>query len=221
MPIDTDRNVVFVHIPKTGGSSIAAMLGLTKPIHFVACAPIPGLSPTDRTPQHFTWRELRPHLSQEFATAAFKAAFVRNPWDRFLSEYTYRRRWSLSGPQDEVGRVYGPEHLRDLDSFVANLDLPAVLRRDAFRGFDAHLETQRSFLVDERDQIAFDFIGRFENFEDDARTLGRHLGVEVQSVPHIKRGRADREYRSAFSSYAKAAVEDFYREDIEEFGYRF
>jgi Sulfotransferase family len=61
---------VFVHINKTGGSSVAQALGLPVATHQTAL-------------------EKRAQLGTRF-DARFKFAFVRNPWDKVLSHYAYR-----------------------------------------------------------------------------------------------------------------------------------
>jgi len=61
---------VFVHINKTGGTSIEQALGL----------PL----------RHRTATELRAQLGERIWTQRFKFAFVRNPWSRVASQYFYR-----------------------------------------------------------------------------------------------------------------------------------
>src|SRR5689334_15820095 len=117
--MDPVRQVVFIHVPKTGGTSIERLLGLERPECLWSPSPMAGLAPADRTPQHFTWRELRPHLPPGLAASGFKFAFVRNPWDRFLSEYAWRRQWYFNRPRH--GWYYGERHLESLDAFVGAL----------------------------------------------------------------------------------------------------
>jgi chondroitin 4-sulfotransferase 11 len=215
VPIDLERRFVFVHVPKTGGTSVESLFGLTRTTNFFSPRPILGLSPGDRTPQHFTWRELRPNLPEGFPAVAFKFAFVRNPWDRFLSEFLWRCRALARGRRHAYSA-----YLQDLDSFVRALDLPPVLRRAA-DGFDGHLESQTSFVVDESNHVAMDFVGRFETFEVDLRRVANRIGVVVGPIPHLRKSSREGDYRSWYSSYSRSAVERFYHEDIRTFDYHY
>jgi hypothetical protein len=211
MPIDLSCCLVFIHIPKTGGTSIEVLLDLRRPINFYSRRPVPGLTPPDKTPQHFTWRELKACLPDGFPEASFKFAFVRNPWDRFVSEFLSKR--SSRQSHHKYGKYYS-----DLDSFVGVLDLPEDVRRSKF---DGHLETQRSFVIDEYGKIAMDFVGRFEHFEVDVRHVLRRFARQCEGVPRLNRSDHDGDYRRWFTSYSRAAVERFYAVDIEMFGYEY
>jgi hypothetical protein len=71
------NDVIFVHIPRTAGTSIATALGSYKKQH-----------------QHFFARKhiaLRPDWG-----TCFKFSFVRNPWDRVVSLFTYQTNGSGS-----------------------------------------------------------------------------------------------------------------------------
>jgi hypothetical protein len=93
MPCSKDRRVLFVHIPKTGGTSVEKAFGWHGPWDVENKANLFGLiqSPEflDRPwssdfLQHLTWREIQSAFSFH---EPLIFAVVRNPWARFASVY--------------------------------------------------------------------------------------------------------------------------------------
>src|SRR5262245_32886041 len=220
----TDRGVVFIHIPKTGGTSIKKMFGILRATNAFIAPWQDCLLQLSRAPlqYHFTWLDLKRNLSSEFLTKAYKFAFVRNPWDRFVSEFFWRRRWYVrKNPALTRDYHYRLEHLSSLDAFVRVLELPEEKRIDPCNGFDGHVEPQLTFVVDERRRIVLDFLGRFESFEADLKKIAAETGVLLKDVSHMMKSARQPDYRPYYSSYARSAVKAFYKDDISEFDYRF
>jgi hypothetical protein len=71
---------IFVHINKTGGSSIEQALGLPF--------------------QHRTALEIRDAIGERRWRSRFSFAFVRNPWDKVASHYHYRVKTNQTGLGD-------------------------------------------------------------------------------------------------------------------------
>lgn len=132
----------------------------------------------------------------------FKFAFVRNPWDRVVSAYSHG-----------VVHGYGPFCEcwgKSFEEFVDYLDEIGV------RAADTHVRLQcLTFPVDE-----VDFIGRFENFEEDVREIFRRLGVEEIEVPCLN-AHAHDHYRTYYDDRTREIIGRLYAEDIERFGYSF
>lgn len=96
------QDFIFVHINKTGGSSIERALGLPF--------------------QHKTAAMLRAELGAERWEQRFSFAFVRNPWDKVVSHYHYRVKTNQTGLRDKhiefsewVRRAYGENDPRYYD----------------------------------------------------------------------------------------------------------
>jgi chondroitin 4-sulfotransferase 11 len=93
---------VFVHINKTGGSSVEKALGLPF--------------------QHRTALEIRRDLGQRLWDERFKFTVIRNPWDKVASHYHYRVKTNQTGLADDpipftewVRRAYGDREPRYYD----------------------------------------------------------------------------------------------------------
>lgn len=72
------QEIIFIHINKTGGSSIALALGLPMQMHATAT-------------------EIRNQIPAEQWAQAFKFAFVRNPWGKVVSHFHYRMQTNQTG----------------------------------------------------------------------------------------------------------------------------
>jgi len=87
MPIFNINNkrVLFIHIPKTGGTSIENWLSNFGEMQFYQ----PGIPTFMKcTPQHLTLNDCNVLFSEGFFDIIF--AIVRNPYHRLLSEYFFR-----------------------------------------------------------------------------------------------------------------------------------
>lgn len=89
MPIDIEKKLFFIHIPKTGGSSVERALGLHP--HQVADAG-KSLSGTGKHLQHLTYDQALKLNRVDEINSAIKFCIIRNPIDRFRSEFRWRKK---------------------------------------------------------------------------------------------------------------------------------
>lgn len=86
MPLFIKNKYLFLHIPKTGGSSIEKEFKIRgdKPVFFSEITYLNGHSP-----QHTTYNELKSWnlIPDDFTVFTV----VRHPYERFVSEYNYRQ----------------------------------------------------------------------------------------------------------------------------------
>ena len=74
------KQIIFVHIPKTGGTTVENYLELMKGIN--------GYGVIKNTAfQHFNWKDYLTLLGEDIYLNYFKFSIVRNPISRLLSEY--------------------------------------------------------------------------------------------------------------------------------------
>ena len=72
-----------------------------------------------------------------------------------------------------------------------------------------------------------DFIGKFENLADDFKVVCDSLSLEKSTLPHINaqtiRNKHDVPYQDVYNHFkgTKEIIAEYYKEDIERFGYEF
>lgn len=223
-----EYNCLFVHIPKTGGQSVEQFfMDLLKLDWDQDRGKLLLQANPDRTRgteklAHLSADEYVAcgYLSREDFSSLFKFSFVRNPWDRLLSEYRYRNYF---------------QH-RSFRDFVLN-KLPEPGWNDQYR----HVMPQYDMLHDRQGNLMVDFVGRFEDLQRDFDQVCQQLGIADSLLPH--RNRSDKKSRdlkrkirnilfmngenqlqSAAGFYddeTREAVAHYYRNDIQTFGYSF
>lgn len=91
------RRSLFVHIPKTGGTSVEAWLREAAPLRFYRNGIPQGLKVSV---QHLTYTDIRLMLGDDYFDYAF--TIVRNPFRRLESEFRMRSELAMEGG---LGRV--------------------------------------------------------------------------------------------------------------------
>lgn len=206
MLISDTKRFIFVHVPKTAGTSVKTALkphALPRPPHWHSLLRRFGL-PRDyrryRFPIHVSLSLIERVVPPEVYRGYFKFAFVRNPWDRLVSFY-----------HNMLERPAHPQHrrVRRLGSFDAYVRYE--VRRGKLR--------QYPMLVDSSGRIGVDFLGRFENLAADFAEVCTRIGIESPLAHANRSNRA--EYRSYYDPSLRELVREHWREDIEKFGYEF
>ena len=199
--ISHTHKCIFVHIPKTGGTSVLhSMPRKLKPF------PHGWDRKFKKYRQHFTMSELLKHgyINSEQFSLYFKFAFVRNPWDRFLSEFAYRK------------RLHGKSFPCGFKEFLIN-GQGDTQRRAAIK---QHIRPQCEFVCDESENWLVDFIGRFENFQEDFKLACDKIGLHTQELPR-KNKSEHKHYTEYYNDETRQIVAEKYAKDIEYFGYEF
>jgi hypothetical protein len=191
--------MLFVHVQKTGGSSIQRILDEHLP------------DSTPLQPKHGGLAQaLRQH--PEFADY-WIFGFVRNPWARMVSWWSMIRGLKERTPQHrffanqamwrdvaaypdfETFVIQGPEHYQRLGT------------------------PQLSYLRAKGGRRA-DFIGRTESLEQDLRAVLARLELPQVEIPHLTRSEHS-DHRDYYSPASRARVAELFQLDIRAFGYHF
>jgi len=189
----SDRHrFIFVHINKTGGTSIEKVFA-------------PLADQEDVPFKHAPVAHYKKHFPDRF-DSYFKFSFVRNPWDWLVSRYYWSR--------DHQGLID-----YSFPEFLDRLETGRELSPGA-KWMEAALAPQLDRLTI-AGKIAVDFVGRFERLHDDFHRLCLALQLEdPPALPHVfKTDHAF--YADYYDDRTKALVERLYAADIGAFGYRF
>lgn len=190
-----DRNFVFIHINKTGGTSIVGIIG--KPFR-----------------KHLTAKEVIDAIGREKWDAAYKFSAVRNPWDKMVSHYKHNI-MTNPGKMRLSGAAGG-----DFIGFGEWLDCTLGPRKDRkYYARPQHFLPQVEWLKDDRGVIAMDRIIRFETLSADFAAVAADLHLD-SALPHLNRTEPTG-YRQYYSTESRELVGDWFRDDISMFGYAF
>ena len=207
MLISDTKKFVFVHIEKTAGSSITEVLrphALARPEsgwHSILRAlGLPRDYRRYRFPTHCGLAEAERKLPEDRYQGYFKFAFVRNPWDRLVSEYNaacHKQR------RAKHRRIHAMNDFADYIRFE--------IGRDKLQ--------QHRLVLNRHGDIGVDFLGRFETLKPDFDSVCRRLRIDYE-LPVTNRF-PHRHYSRYYTPETRNLVARHWARDIEMFGYRF
>ena len=241
--VSIKHKCVFVHIPKTGGVSIAEPLfpvtarrGEMSSYYSLPEAEKDAFSYLDgmgaSSPRHGfnKYREgalghlpvqyIREEIGEKMFEEYFKFAFVRNPWDRAVSQFFHLTQGSVShGERPDLQQWLRISRSGVYSSPCFEEYLEAILRAPAHVFFIPQVE----FILDDGGNPLIDFIGRFEDLQKDFNTVCDTIGfprTPLGADTH-KTARKYRSYHGFYSPAAKEMVAEIYKKDIEYFKYQY
>lgn len=213
MPVSHELQCIFVHIPKTAGTSVEKALGVfgdwrhedrNTMFGLSTELMINGKAPSSAFLQHLTAAELRAILPAE-TWSYFRFSIVRNPWDKIVSAYSKKDvHLCRSAMQQGLNLEAG-----GFEEFVQRT---AEINH-------AHLRPQTEYLFADDGELLVDFVGRWETLIPDFARICDQLGVDL--VLPWENASQRNDYRDYYSAATRRLVEQRYRSDIEAFGYAF
>lgn len=207
MIISHAHRFIFTAIPKTGTHSVRQALRQHLSAEDLEQV---GLFVSKRFPfpefegvrhGHISLQEIRPCLGDETFASYFKFAFVRNPFDRFVSYCAFMSREQGGFEQDPRGFM---KHVlftvRPVDHIL--------------------FKPQHLLVTDAEGVLLSDYIGRVEEMQASYDSVCARIGLPTSTLEKVNSSRRGG-YQAYYDAELAEGVGEYYRRDLELFGYTF
>lgn len=195
MVYDNNKKIIFIHIPKTGGTSIENILGLIKKENGY------GINNSKKAEQHFIWNDYINILGLKIYNEYYKFSIIRNPYNRLISEYF----WS------PVCGYIKNQNFNEFLNFVKDVIDNEKYNENIF--YD-HFIPQYEFIVDNNDKLMVDKLYKFENFNEITNDFKEKYNL---NIPHLQKGVY--KFKIELSDDQQKFIYELYKKDFEYFGY--
>lgn len=208
MIVSHRHRFIFAAVPKTGTHSVRQALREQlgeedlEQVGLFINKRFPWQDLAAITHGHLSLRQVRPYVGEAAFNDYFKFAFVRNPFDRFVSYCAFMLR------NDDTFR----QRPRDVMHHFLFVDPPAQ---------HVLFQPQASLLVDEDGKtLLTDMIGRVEDMQGSYDAICKRIGIPFRGLGHVN-GSSHGDYRQYYDEDLIDGVAARYAQDLDLFGYSF
>lgn len=234
MLISHEHQFIFIHIGKTGGTSIEAALCRYLGVNFEETKK----SPEGQWWKHIWAKDMRERVGERVWNDYFTFAFVRNPYDLVLSLYSmYTQYPQYTNPKDHRDLFHPWNQYENFRHFIRSMGSRQHEPDERWReqlttlGVATQMDVwndvsnlQTSYLTDSwkaregPGTILVDFVGRYETLQRDFDAACRAIGL-----PRLELTRVGATEHPPYSECYDAEMEEIvgrhFAVDIERFGY--
>ncbi|MFT4736382.1 MAG: hypothetical protein ACJAZM_001281 [Cyclobacteriaceae bacterium] len=206
MLVSHDYKFIFIKPKKVAGTSIQ---------YYLARYCENGIIYNEDPKSHMAASQVRDLIGNDLWASYLKITVVRNPWDKTVSLYHWRRRKRPF--YNHLGRIlkgwpwHSPARRHNFKDFVQLMFEKNTLNEDV--AITQLTEGTPDY-----------FYIRFEHMHEDMQSLCEQLGVTYQpeEMPKKKVGYRDsKSYREYYDDASKEHVRAAYADVVERFGYEF
>jgi hypothetical protein len=211
MVVSHSHAFLFIHVDKAAGTSIENALRpyasrgdrnrLRRRLVWLGrLNRIGGLHRSLQFPIHSRALQVQRCLPPQEYSRLFKFAFVRNPWDRLVSRYSFLLK------KEDHHRHGMVQQMTSFEEYVQ-----WELRRGKL--------PQYKYVTGKRGELIVDFIGYYERLHKDFAQVCQRLNITAE-LPHSNAS-SHRDYRTYYTPAVRDLVAREFERDIELFGYDF
>ena len=189
--ISHNSRFIFIHAQRTGGTTLTSMLKERLGVDLTIIS------------EHGNTKTADNYYVKTYPNY-FSFGFTRNPWERILSWYTLIYQNDKKNLEDERQRFEG---------FLES-DLVTHAESQFF-----HYNTL-DYFSDEKGKITVDHIGRYENYENELKSLFKILQFPSLEIP-VFNATNSKNYADYYTDKSRMLITDRCKKDIEYFNYSF
>ncbi|MEM7359122.1 MAG: sulfotransferase family 2 domain-containing protein [Pseudomonadota bacterium] len=207
MIISHSKRFIFFAVPKTATHAVRQVLRThmeegdweQQMLFGKQALPIPELAALGHG--HLNVAEVQPHLPAEQWHGYTKIAFVRNPYDRFISVCAFLNRDNPGFKENSINWM------------------KAALNRPQFRS-RLLVRPQYLQLKGTDGQSAMDEIGRYEDLQSSLDRILASLGLDSVQLEVVNRSE-HAHYQQSYDDELREMVRQYYAQDLAVFDYQF
>ena len=198
----------FIDIPRTSSSSIKVELGNRFGIVYGKSRLLEkNLSRVQIIPNHIPSILMKKMLGDKLWRSLFKFTIVRNPWDRMVSIFEYRR--IIHNIPDEM-------------LFRDYIRLLSKSRGTGLFHYHGFYYSNAEYVLGDHNEILVDHIGRYETRQDDLRIIAGKIQYPELGNLRFQVGKPNRpHYSHYYDDETNKIISEMYSSDIEMFNYYF
>ena len=199
MVICHNKRCIFIHIPKTAGTSIEQFIkdNNNNPIILLGVK-------NGRSMHHYSALEIK-SLFPDIFSKYYKFSFVRNPYDRLLSEYYWCK-------IPNVGFKYGKTKLEFL-YYVSNV----IKQKSYFKNiFNDHFIPQYMFVYNTNNELLVNHLFKYENLDIAIEFIKKKININ-KSLDKLNKTNTE---KTEWSNIEKEIIYSLYEKDFLYFQYK-
>ncbi len=214
MPLDRKKKLLFIHIPKVAGTSIEKALGLYGK-HFESSLELAfGKYTTNGETyalQHIGYDQYVSLgiLEDEEIKSYFSFCFVRNPWDRAVSDYKWQK-------NIRKRKLTFREFLKESNQIIQKYENSRLINYT-----NCHYVPQSWYIYDKEGDTNLNFIGKYENLDNDLQSVLKQLDISDFALQSSNQGKMIPYFFYYYDVRNISLVCKMYKEDIKRFNYYF
>ncbi len=197
---------IFIHIPKTAGTSIERVLNQTQQVKT-------KLITKQRFRGHISTKELQAAIGPAEMLSRFKFVVVRNTWDRILSLYSHITQTGVTSSNVSLENKTIKKYFTKMgfNNWVVN-----ELKQLKNPSWKQNTSQQITWITP-----SVDYVIRFEQLNKGFQTVCDKLNIicELEHVTKNKTSHAP--YQEVYNNEAREYISVRYSQDIEQFNHKF